>query len=310
MMLSLLLSVLLQDISHPPQLSLDNRGIEHQQLKFNQLPESSERSYKVPVKKMVDGRESLGIEISGRSGIVVDVHTGTVLYSKEGHLQRPIASITKLMTALVFLDHNPGWEKEMVMLPADERVGAAAKIYRGEAVTVSDLFYASLVSSDNNATIALMRSTGLSESEFVRLMNEKSTEIGLKNTVFVEPTGLDQRNVSTALDISYLLYHSLQDPFIADATTRSVYSFDILNNEKTRNVYATDRLLDSYLNSSYTIKGGKTGFTYDAGSCLGIQIEDKDGNELIVVVLGSNNNQTRFTEVKALTEWTYDNFTW
>lgn len=308
MMLSMLLGLLLNDFSNavtepvaePPAI-----------VNFQELPHAEDRPpILTPTKIIKDGKESLGVEISARSAIIVDVHSGKVLFEKNNQEKNSIASLTKLMTALTFIDYNPGWEKQIEMAKSDERNGATAHIYRGETVTVKDLFYTSLIGSDNNSTIALTRAAGLDIDTFVNEMNKKAEQLGLKDTVFTDPTGLDEGNISTPFDISKLIFHALNIPEIETATSKSSYLITIQNKNLKRTIYSTDLLLNSYINKSYSIRGGKTGFTPKAGACLGIQVEDKDKNDIIVVVMGSRDLNSRFHEVKALTQWAFNNYTW
>ena len=132
----------------------------------------------------------------------------------------------------------------------------------------------------------------------------------MSNTKFADPTGLDSDNISTAFDLSKLLFHAIANSDIKNATTKKAYNISILNNKSSRTVYNTDILLDSFINKEYTIIGGKTGYTPDAGACLAIRVEDHEGNDIIVVVMGSRDQNSRFHEVKALTQWTFDNYTW
>ena len=116
---------------------------------------------------------SLGIEVTAKSVLVVDLKSGAILFSKNSDEKRSIASITKLMTALVFLENNPGWDEIITVKESDKRNGGLAKLWPEEEVKVIDLFNLTLVSSTNEAAIALARSTSLSEEKFVELMNKK-----------------------------------------------------------------------------------------------------------------------------------------
>lgn len=311
MIISFFLNLLLSDVpSALSTLTLKKEEIVSENQIVSFLPQSNFRGVVPPKKKFVEGRESLGIALTARSAIVIDVESGTPLFDKQFDVSASIASLTKLMTALVFLEHNPGWDKVITLEKRDERPGSSPRLYRGDEVLVRDLFYASLVSSDNNSTIALVRSTGYDEPAFVALMNQKARQWGLSNTMFLDPTGLNDGNVSTALDISRLIFHAMLSEDIRHATTRRSYNVSARNSNQVRKLYTTDRLLESYINNEYEIKGGKTGFTTEAGSCLGVMVGDKRGREIIVVVMGSQNNVQRFTEVKALTEWTFENYEW
>src|SRR3989338_2765633 len=112
-----------------------------------------------------NNNNSLGMKITAASAMVVDERTGLVLWQKNQDKVQPLASISKLMAALVFLDNNPGWDKVMTAQTSDFRCGGKAYIYQGEEITVKDLFNLSLVASSNSATIVLSRATGLSLEE-------------------------------------------------------------------------------------------------------------------------------------------------
>ncbi len=248
---------------------------------------------------------SLGIKISAASAMVVDKRTNSILWQKNPEEARPIASITKLMTALVFLDNNPGWQTEVTIQESDSREGGRVRVYNGEKMYVKDLFNASLVASSNNSTMALARSTGLTEEGFVEAMNQKAQELGMSDSIFFEPTGLDPANVSTAFDIIKLAQTALSQPDIAAATKQKEYKFSIINAPRNYTLKNTDRLLNSYLN----VVSGKTGFLDEAGYCLVSNI-DNNGHEVLVVVLGSETEDSRFQEVKALSQWSFDNYYW
>jgi len=244
---------------------------------------------------------SLGMKITAGSAAVLDVNSNTILWRKNSIAVRPIASITKLMTALVFFDHQPSLDSIMTIEETDFREGNRSFFPAGSVVRVKDLLYASLVSSNNTATAILARSTKLSSEEFVRAMNDKAKVLGLQQTVFADVTGLDPKNVSTAEDILRLATVAFANPTIREATVRSEYTLSegsVLKN--------TDQLLGSYLN----IGAGKTGSLDEAGYCLVSEVIAKDGQAIIVAVLGSATTADRFQDLKAVAQWTFDNFIW
>lgn len=255
-------------------------------------------------------QNSLGVEVAATNGLVVDWDSGQALWSKNPEEKSSIASLTKIMTALVFLDHNPGWETKIKILSSDQREGGAAFLGNGEEVTVRDLFYLALVKSINSAAAALARSTGLSEKDFVAAMNQKAQELGLNDTVFVDPTGLYMGNISTAVDLAVLFREALQKTAIANATTMEKYQVSVLNKDNGRNAESTDILLASYLNKDpYRILGGKTGYTEEAGYCLVLGVE-KSGRKIISVMLGSNSIDNRFNDTKGIVDWAFRNYQW
>ena len=252
--------------------------------------------------------EVLDVKITAQSAIAVDVQSGKVLYKKNTQEIRPIASITKLMTALVFLENNPGWQKEFYTIPSDRRNGGIIYLNTGEILTLKDLFYTALIASDNDSAMALSRATGFSEKEFINKMNQKVRELNLKNTHFTDPSGLDKNNKSTAEDIVKLLNFALAKEEIQKATSTAYYEFEVISNEKKRLVKLknTDLLLKSYLN----IIGGKTGHLEVAGYCLAVKVKNEKDKEIIVVVLGSQTNFDRFQDIKAISDWVFTNYQW
>ncbi len=250
----------------------------------------------------------LDVVITAESAIAVDGQTGKIIYSKNSQEQRSIASITKLMTALVFLDNNPGWQTEVTVKASDRRNGGIVHLNTDEVITSRNLFYTSLIPSDNSATASLARITGFSEYEFVGQMNKKAQEFGLKNTKFSDPTGLNNNNLSTAEDLVKLINIALDKEDIALATTKYYYEFYVQSETIRRLVRLTntDKLLNSYLN----VLGGKTGHITVAGYCLGVKIKGEDSQEILIVVLGSDTNYDRFQDIKAISDFVFTNYKW
>jgi D-alanyl-D-alanine endopeptidase (penicillin-binding protein 7) len=252
------------------------------------------------------------VAISAGKAIVVDVASGAILFATKPTIAQPIASITKLMTALLVLDQKPNWKKTVEMAAPDETVGAAPHIYRGEQVTFYDLWKIALVASDNNAIMAMVRALGLTQKEFVELMNDKAHELGLVDTTFTDPTGLDEGNKSSAADVARLLHYALKQNGIREMVLQPDYEFKILNNNKKRKILNTDVLLSSFLNQSaygYELFGGKTGYTIEAGYCLAVELA-QNGHKIIIVVLDSDSLDNRFSDAKVLADWTFSVYKW
>jgi D-alanyl-D-alanine carboxypeptidase (penicillin-binding protein 5/6) len=254
--------------------------------------------------------QSLGIKMSAKSAIVLDVETKKILYEKNAHQVLPIASLTKLITADVIVSQKIDWNKVVTIKHQDQAQGAVLFVDAGEKVKVKDLFYSMLVGSANNATKALVRLTGLSQEEFVKQMNQKAQDLGLRNTYFVEPTGLDPKNVSTAYEIALLAKKIFENEKIREATVMEKYIFRTNGEEVRHTVKNTDELLKTFLNQdSYKIIAGKTGYLEEAGYCLVSEVE-KDGHRVIGVILGSESNEARFQEMKGLIWWVFENWEW
>src|SRR5580765_5250863 len=163
--------------------------------------------------------------VYARNAIVVDPVSGNVLYEKNAGSSVPIASLTKLMTALVFLEQGPEFDRTVVVT-ADDIAGAGhTQLRRGEKVSLGDLLHMSLMCSDNCATRVITRESGLEQDDFLAAMNRKALEVGMTHTRYVESTGLDERNVSTATDIARLLEVAAKHPVIHDITTTRSYEF-------------------------------------------------------------------------------------
>ncbi len=250
----------------------------------------------------------LDIEITARSAMAVDVQSGKVLYKKNPEEILPMASITKLMTALVFLDHNPGWQKEWSTIPADRRNGGIIYLNTGEILTLDNLFKTALIVSDNDSAMALSRASGLGAEEFISQMNIKAKQIGMSSAQFADPTGLKVANKGTVGDVIKLLNFALHNETIAKTTSTAYYEFEVQGPEKKRTVKLrnTDSLLKGYL----TIMGGKTGSLDEAGYNLTVKIKGENDQEILVVTLGSETNFERFQDVKAIADWVFSNYKW
>ncbi|MGB8656471.1 MAG: serine hydrolase [Candidatus Zixiibacteriota bacterium] len=244
--------------------------------------------------------ESYKLRIKSEAAVVLDATKGEVLFEKNMEKALPIASLSKLMTALVFLETNPNLNDTASINVADAEGAGWSQLKIKEIFTLNDLLHASLMSSNNRATRTLARSCGLSSGEFVARMNQKAKKIGLQNTVFFEPTGLDTNNRSTALDCARLLYFAQKESTIAAITGKSTYQFcSVGKRRRPHQIRSTNKLLCGSLN----VKGGKTGYNGASGFCLGTLVEGKDGEEILAVVLGAPSSAARFREMKSIVEW-------
>ncbi len=246
--------------------------------------------------------------IVSKSAVAVDVEKGEILFEKNMEEPTPIASLTKLMTALVFLEQNRNLDDTATITPWDAESSGRSCLRVGETLTLRDLLHASLMSSNNLATKTLVRVSGLPYDDFIDRMNQKAKRIGLENTHFYEPTGLDENNQSTALDCARLLTFALMDKKIAFITTMKTYAFTSLYKKKIRRhqITNTNSLLfqnGSNGTSSLNVKGGKTGYNGPSGWCLATLVENKDGTRIAAVILGAPTSLTRFRETKSIIKW-------
>jgi D-alanyl-D-alanine endopeptidase (penicillin-binding protein 7) len=277
------------------------------------LPRAEVRKLEVEAPQKDASSESIGVEVSAESVLVIDADTKKVLYEKNPNEVRSIASITKLMTALVFLDNNPGWDSVITISESDYREGGIIYLIAGEEVSATHVFYTALVASSNEAAVALSRSTGLNNDEFVAEMNKKAKSLGMLGTKFSDVTGLNNENKSTATDIVILSKNALSNIHISKATGTRQYPIDILNKGIVRNIKTTNRVLHQRFgidNQVYTILSGKTGYLESAGYCFTSKIKDNNGMEIFAVVLGSTTINSRFSDTKSLAYWVFNNYKW
>jgi D-alanyl-D-alanine endopeptidase (penicillin-binding protein 7) len=238
--------------------------------------------------------------------VVIDPATDRVLFEKQSLQTVPIASLTKLMSAMVFLEQKPDLRRMAEVTREEIRGAGHTRLWNRERVALYDLLHMSLMNSDNVATRVLARESGLSSEAFVARMNEKAHEMGLANTHFAEPTGLDERNVSNAVDVARLLRAAADHYLIREVTTTPTYVFvgeypgRRRTVERTHQVVNTNRLLRS---NRYEFSCSKTGFISESGYCVATWVRDR-GRDLITVVLGAPTNATRFADVVRLVQRT------
>lgn len=255
------------------------------------------------IKKAADIDQSL--TITAKSAILTERSTGTVLFEHDADKQMPPASITKVMTLLlVFEAMDAGKFTMETEIVASEHAcsmgGSQIWLEPGEAFTVNELLKAAAISSANDACVALGEAVSGSEETFVELMNERAAELGMKNTVFKNCTGLDaEGHLSTARDIAIMSAELLRHPEIKNYST---VWMDSLRGGKTE-LTNTNRLVRFYKGCS----GLKTGSTDGAGCCLSASAE-RDGMELISVTLGSPNTDERFAAGRKLLDYGFANF--
>lgn len=239
------------------------------------------------------------LTVGAEAAIIINAKDGTILWAKNPDQLAPIASLTKLMTASVFLDAGIPWGQAITYEKAYNVNGNSVKIKPGDKITAQDLFFAALVESSNNMAKALSGATGLTEDEFVNKMNEKARDWGLVATNFVEPTGLDPKNRSTAKEYAQLALKALNNVEILRGTTTESYTVKV-NDKPSQTIKNTNQLL----NTDLEITGGKTGYTNDAGYCLISKVKNQDTNdEVLALVLGEPDSARRFADVEKMLRW-------
>jgi D-alanyl-D-alanine carboxypeptidase len=131
-------------------------------------------------------------KIKAKAAVVMDAQTGQLLYRYHDDWQWPLASVTKLMTSMVYTEQQPNWDATVAMSPADEVGGGRLRVAVGTELSKRDLLYCAIVGSANNTATAMMRTSGLPADQFISRMNQKAQEMGLTKTVFHDPSGMDR----------------------------------------------------------------------------------------------------------------------
>lgn len=252
-----------------------------------------------------------GSPLTAAAAVVVDEDTNTVLYQKNISAVRPLASITKLMSALVLSDLPIHWASTTIVEDGDLDA-SSHQVSVGESYTLEDLWQVALISSSNSAINALVRATSLPPEQFVHKMNDKARVLGLASLDFVEPTGLDDQNVGNALDIARLLKAALKVDRIYHTLQTGEYYAAPLNKSVKHRVWTTNWLLTNWIPNRFDkdLLVGKTGYIATSGYNFSVRITGAHDHTIRVVVLGTVSNEARFSEAKMLAEWTFDHYVW
>ena len=247
------------------------------------------------------------IALRSSSALVQDAETGEIVFGKNTGAVVPIASITKLMTAMVILDRGLDLDEQITLSKEDAVAmkGARSRLHTGLTLTRGDLLLLALMSSENRAAAALGHSYPGGLEAFVDAMNAKAAVLDMSESRFVEPTGLSPANVSTAGDLAKMVRAAHEYPLIREFSTKSraaIPSTTVRGNRtvnRTLNYGNTNGLVRS---SYWDIELSKTGYISEAGRCLvmHVRLAEKD---LIVVLLDSWGKQSRIGDANRLRKW-------
>ncbi len=240
--------------------------------------------------------------VTAKAAILVDMDTGTVLYSRNVDKRLEMASTTKIMTAILILESLSLDQKVKVPAAAVGVAGSTIGLLRGETLTVKQLLYALLVPSANDAAVTLAVAEAGSVKAFVAKMNARAKEMGLTNTHFVNGSGLHAENhYSSAKDIAKLASFAMQDPVFRRIVSTREYTLPHAGGVANRVIKTSNELLRDF----NWVNGIKTGSTPWAGYCL-VSSATKNGLTLISVVLGAKDQDTREAESKALLTYGFE----
>lgn len=240
--------------------------------------------------------------INAKAAVIYDRTSKKMLWGKNESNKKAMASTTKIMTAIVVLENSNLKDVVTVSKKAAGTGGSVLKINTGDKITINDLLYGLMLRSGNDAAVALAEEVGGSIEGFAGLMNEKAKEIGLVETNFVTPHGLDDENhYTTALELAILTDYALQNEKFAQMVATKICTISI--NGVARTIHNTNELLGN-LNG---VNGVKTGFTGNAMRCL-VTSCTREGNQIITVVLGSDTKKQRTSDSVKLIEYAFASF--
>jgi D-alanyl-D-alanine endopeptidase (penicillin-binding protein 7) len=247
----------------------------------------------------LDESGALVPDIRAEAAIIYNPENGQVLWESNSTDKRSIASITKMMTAAVFLENDPDLNQEIVVQRSDVRAASTTYLRAGYKLTTGDVLHLMLIASDNAAARALARVSPYGSEGFIDRMNDKAAELGLESTAYADPSGLLADNVSSAYDMAKLITFVSGDERIAGIMRKQYHTVAV--GRRTITVHSTNQLV---MRGDVDVLGGKTGFISKAGYCLATLLRLPEGGpQVAVVVLGAKSNAGRFWETRHLFNW-------
>ncbi len=246
-------------------------------------------------------KNSKSLKVRSSKAIVVNQNTGEVIYQKNADIKASIASLTKLMTAMVVLDSGLDLNKKITITKADiDRVKrTTSRLPIGTKLSRYELLKVALISSDNRAAFALSRSYPSGRKGFINAMNVKAIQLDMQKSQFQDPTGLDKRNISTAKDLLKLVRAAYEYSVIRDLTTTASENIKVGKRKNSVGFNNTNPLVRKGL---WDIGLSKTGFIRESGRCLVLQTVINN-EPIIIVLLNSYGKLTRFADVKRIKNW-------
>lgn len=251
--------------------------------------------------------------VTAEAYLVMDWKSGTILASKKADSVRSIASLTKLMTADITLDAGVPLESTHAVTTDDDVGGAKLRVASGELFTLDDLLYATLAASANNAANALARGSGMERESFISEMNRRADTANLQHTHFVEPSGIDPANVSTAREIARLAEHVFARPEVRRYTSTARHTIYAQSSGQNKEMINTNWLLRLKKYNDVYVTAGKTGYLDESAWNVVTTMRPSVGDEtreLLVVVLGAGSRSASFDDVERLAQWTWREWKW
>ncbi len=248
--------------------------------------------------KVVVPNAAVSSGVNAEAYAVMDARTGEILEHKNGDEVRSIASLTKLMTVMVAHDAGLDPEATFALERQDEVGGGRLRVPVGTTLTVRNLVASTVIGSANNAANAVARVTGLSRENFLRRMDEKALALGMTHSRFADPTGIEVGNISTAKEVALMAKAAFADSWVSEFAAEPEY--EVATSQGPHLIKNTNKLVND---ATVEVTAGKTGFIYEAGYTLVTRMQ-KNGRDLIVVVLGCDSFDKAFKDAKTLAEKT------
>src|SRR5882762_9129239 len=262
--------------------------------------QASAKVIRTPAKAVRDpAKLARDLKLKSSSVLIMDANDSSVLYSRHSDVPMPIASITKLMTALVVLDANQPLDEPIQITDADRDLpkGGFSRLTVGTTLSRGDLMHLALMSSENRAAHALGNNYPGGMPAMVAAMNAKAAELGMASSHFVDPTGLSSQNVASPEDLTKLVIAASHNPSIREYSTDTHYAVKVRRHMvEFRN---TDNLV---ANPTWNIIVQKTGYIAEAGKCL-VMAAVIEGRSVVIVLLDSFGKYTRVADAQRIKTW-------
>ncbi|WP_243740001.1 D-alanyl-D-alanine carboxypeptidase family protein [Aureibacillus halotolerans] len=243
--------------------------------------------------------------VSAETAVLMDLESQRMLFGKQPHKQMRIASITKIMTALLAIESTKWDEEVTVSALATRQEGSSLYLQQGEKIKLKHLVYGLMLRSGNDAAVAIAEHVGGSVDGFVFMMNQRARQIGMTNTIFNNPHGLDdhEEHFSTAFDMALLTREAMKNDQFREVSSTKLYQVKDPDGPWNRVWKNKNKLLTTLYPHS---TGGKTGFTKRARRTL-VSTAEKEGEPLVVVTLNASSD---WADHQALFEWGFSQFDW
>lgn len=245
------------------------------------------------------------------SAAVLDDSTGTLLFGKRENTEKPVASITKILGANVYLSTNPNLNLTVKMESGDEVAGGRLRLPVGTTMKAKNFLYSSLVGSANNSATALIRLSGLGKNEFIDKMNSLADSVGADDAKFVDSSGISPGNEASAKDLALIGRKVFSNSLVCSISSTKRYSFNINNGRGTKTIAHTSPIMNNTSNA-FKVLAAKTGYLPEVGNNLIVKLQSKNNSKakIIVVVMGAGTRNANTLDVTKLGKWAFSNYQW